>query len=230
MDALLASLFAFPTAIFSVALGIAILYWLLVIAGMLDLDLLSFADHDAGHDPAAGHNANVVLEFLRIGQVPLTIIASIFVTAAWVVSLAASTFVRPLVPGWSWWIFGLAALAAAIAVGAFATGLATAPLARIFAVKGNFSAGDLIGSMVEVTSSTVEPRYGTARHDRPSGEDIIINVGCDPVHVFKRGDKAVVMDYDRATGVYRIAPLPHTRPGFLDGEAEPVPPTPRIPQ
>jgi hypothetical protein len=41
------------------------------------------------------------------------------------------------------------------------------------------------------------------------------------------------MDYDRAAGVYRIAPLPHTRPGFIaesDAVTPPAesPPTPPI--
>jgi hypothetical protein len=76
--------------------------------------------------------------------------------------------------------------------------------------------------MVEVTSSTVDARFGTARHDKPSGEDLILNVVCAPQHTLTRGEQAVVLDYDRATGVYTIAPLPHTRPGFLAAPA-PVP-------
>jgi len=221
MDTFLANLFSFPTAIFSVAMGVAVLYWLLVIVGALDIDLLHIGDHDAGghetdHDAHAGTNPNAILEFLRIGQVPITIIASIFTFLGWSVCLAASTFVRPIVPDWSWWLFGLIALVAALVIAVFGTGLAVAPLAKVFSLDGQPRADDLIGKMVEVTSSEVTPRYGTARHDRPTGEDLILNVSCDPINVFKRGDQAVVLDYDRATGIYRIAPLPHTKPGFLN--------------
>ena len=75
MDALLANLTAFPTVIFSVLMGIAVIYWLFVIVGALDIDLLhvgDFGDHgDAGsHDSEAGHNPNVILEFLGFGKVP----------------------------------------------------------------------------------------------------------------------------------------------------------------
>ena len=233
MDAFLASLFAFPTAIFSVAMGVAVLYWLLVIVGACDIDLLHFGDHDVGHDAGdhdhhVGTNANAVLEFLRVGQVPITIIASIFTFLGWCVCLAASTFIRPIVPDWSWWLFGLVALVAALVTAVFGTGLAVAPLAKVFSLDNQPKADDLIGKMVEVTSSEVTSRFGTARHDRPSGEDLILNVSCDPINVFKRGDQAVVLDYDRATGVYRIAPLPHTKPGFLDESAsEPDQPAPQ---
>jgi hypothetical protein len=238
MDAFIVSLFAFPTAIFSVAMGVAVLYWLLVIVGALDIDLLHVGDHDVGghgghdageHDSHVGTNPNAVLEFLRIGQVPITIIASIFTFFGWSVCLAASTFVRPIVPGWSWWLFGAVALVVALVVAVLGTGVAVAPLAKVFSLDNQPKADDLIGKMVEVTSSEVTSRYGTARHDRPSGEDLILNVSCDPIHVFKRGDQAVVLDYERATGIYRIAPLPHTRPGFLSDPAiepdQPAPPT-----
>lgn len=230
MDAFLASLFSFPTAIFSVAMGVAVLYWLLVIVGGLGIDILHFGDHDAGghevghhggdHDSHAGGNGHVILEFLRLGKVPVTIVASIFTLIAWIVTLTASTFVRPLVPGWSWWLFGLIALAAALVIAFVGTGVAVAPLAKAFSLDSQPKADDLIGKMAEITSTTVSPTFGTARHDRPSGEDLILNVLCEAHHNLKRGDQAVVLDYDRASGVYRVAPLPHTRPGFL-GETEP---------
>lgn len=236
MDAFLTAMFAFPTAAFSVALGVAMLYWLLVILGALDLDLLHIGDHghagghEADHGAHAGHNPNAVLEFLRIGQVPLTIILSLFVLFGWIVSLAATTFVRPHVPGWSWWVFGLIALVAALVAAFVLTGLAVAPLAALFSLKGAHAADDLVGKMVVVTSSTVDTRYGTARYDRPTGEDVLLQVICDAHHQLRRDDQAVVLDYDRASGVYRIAPLPHTRPGFA-AESEPsVPPPPAASQ
>ncbi len=234
MDAFLASLFAFPTAIFSVVMGVAVFYWLLVIVGALDIDALHFGDHDLGghegdHDAHVGTNPNVLLEFLRVGQVPITIIGSIFVFLGWSVCLLAATYIQPLVPGWSWWLFGSVALVVALVVAVLGTGWAVAPLAKLFSLDNQPKADDLIGKMVEVTSTEVTARYGTARHDRLSGEDLILNVGCDPIHVFKRGDQAVVLDYDRASGIYRIAPLPHTKPGFLGETAsepdQPAPPT-----
>lgn len=225
MDAFLASLFAFPTAIFSVAMSVAVVYWLLVIVGAFDIDLLHFGDGDAGdHDAHVGTNPNALLEFLRVGQVPITIIGSIFVFLGWSVTLLATTYIQPLVPDWSWWLFGTVALVVALFVAVIGTGWAVAPLAKLFSLDNQPKADDLIGKMVEVTSTEVTVRYGTARHDRPTGEDLILNVGCDPVHTFKRGDQAVVLDYDRASGIYRIAPLPHTKPGFL-GESESAEPT-----
>lgn len=57
MDEFLAASLSFPTVVFTVLLGIAAVYWLLVIAGALGLDMLDAdggGDH-AGHDIAHGH-------------------------------------------------------------------------------------------------------------------------------------------------------------------------------
>lgn len=233
MDAFLALLFSYPTAIFSVAMGMAVLYWLMVILGALDLDVIHFGDGgDADHDADAGSNPNAVLEFLRVGKVPLTIIVSTFTFIGWSVCLVAGGFLRPLVPGWSWWLFGTAALAGAIFLAMLGTGFLLAPIAKLFSAARQPSADDLIGKLVEVTSSTVDARFGTARHDRLNGEDVLLNVICEAHHHLRRGNQAVVMSYDAATGVCLIAPLPHTQPGFLPepraeqpSGAPPAPPT-----
>ena len=212
MDTLLAVLSAYPTFIFSTLMFAAVLYWLLVIVGMADLHLF---DHDvAGHDGHEGANPFAILDFLRVGQVPLTIIVSTFIFLAWSVSLAAVTLLHPLLP-LPGAVAGSITLAAALVFAFFGTGLAMRPLAALFSLADQPAAGDLVGRMVEVTSSTVDARFGTARHDRPSGEDLILNVVCDPIHRLTKGEQAVVLGYEPSTGVYTIAPLPHTRPGFL---------------
>lgn len=50
MTEFLAAILAFPTAIFTILLGVVILYWLFVLLGALDVDLLGDADLDGGHD------------------------------------------------------------------------------------------------------------------------------------------------------------------------------------
>lgn len=232
MDAILANLTAFPTVIFSVLMGIAVVYWLFVIIGALDIDLLhvgDFGDHgDAGghgeaggHDSEAGHNPNVILEFLGLGKVPLTIILSCFIFVAWSVCFLGGSSVRAALPGWTTWVTSPLIMVSAVVVGFFITGLCMRPLGKLFNLEAKTSAYDLVGKLVIVTSSTVDARFGTARHDTPTGEDMLLNVVCSPVHSLKRDEQAVVMDYDRATGIYTIAPLPHTRPGFLASEEAP---------
>lgn len=226
MEEILAKLTVFPTWIFSILMVAAVLYWLLVILGALDINLIpggdGHGDHAGDHDPSAGHNPNVALEFLNVGKVPITVILSTIVFAGWTVTFFGTTLARSLLPAWSHTLVGLVVLPIALIIGVLAAGWCLRPLAKLFSMQGESSARDLIGRMVLVTSTTVDERFGTARHDAPTGEDMILNVVCSPEHHLGKGEQAVVMEYDRERGLYTIAPLPHTRPGFLadDGKAQ----------
>ncbi len=230
MGELLAVLLGWPTAPLTVLMGLAVLYWIFVILGALHIDLIPFdghgdAGHDVGHDGHdLGHgNPNVVLEFLRVGQVPLTIIISIFVAVAFCVCMMATFYLHRWLPGGLWWLIDLATLAGSLVLAFFTTGLAMRPLGKALSVDGAMASTSLVGRMVTITSSTVDAKFGTALYDMPgTGQDIILNCVCTDGTLAK-GEQAVVMDYDRATGVYVIAPLPHTRPGFLPEPAAPAP-------
>ena len=50
MTEFLTAILAFPTVVFTILLGVVILYWLFVLLGALDVDLLGDADLDGGHD------------------------------------------------------------------------------------------------------------------------------------------------------------------------------------
>ena len=227
MDAFLTALASFPVNLLGVLMGIAVLYWLLVVAGLLGIDLIPF-DHDHAGDP--GHNPNLVAEWLRLGRVPLTIVLSILVAAAWLLALTASLLLAPWLTAWPGWLAGALVLLGSLLGALLLTGLAVRPLARVFALADAPDARSLIGLPVEVTSSTVDARFGTARHDRVGGDQIMLNVVCAPHHRLRKGDQAVVMDLDPATGVATIAPLPHTRPGFLaEPPAAPDPAAPAVP-
>ena len=96
MNELLQSSLQFPTVVFTIALGIALVYWLFVLVGALDLDLLGsghpdfdvdvsgvhadVGDASGGHDAGGGHDADGdadadgggVWTMLGLGTVPLT--------------------------------------------------------------------------------------------------------------------------------------------------------------
>lgn len=50
MTEFLTAILAFPTAVFTILLGVVIVYWLFVLLGALDIDLLGDADLHGGHD------------------------------------------------------------------------------------------------------------------------------------------------------------------------------------
>lgn len=205
---------------FTVLLIAAILYWLMVILGALDLDILHLGHgHDAGHDAGHGgshgsgshdsshdgeshlHGGMVhgLLEFLSIGKVPLTIILSILVLVGWMVGMSAVLVLH------LWWPVVLAlALSVAIPV----TGFACRPLRAIFSVlDGGVHMGvSLVGREARITSTTCDAHFGTATCEADGAEVLLRVAAIRPELVFQRDAIVVIADHAVERDLYLVAP------------------------
>jgi hypothetical protein len=224
MSEFLAALLAFPTIAYSVLLALALLYWLSVIIGALDLDLFSPDAGDAGGDMApGGHTSHGFLEFLSIGRVPVTITASVFLLIAWFLAMLAELTLRaPLSSVISGPLFSGLLIPGTIIPAVFITGLAVRPLRWVFAQVSEHGETGLVGRMVKITSLTVDHQFGTAVCEN-AGPGILMNVFCRDGVQLKRDDMAVVVEFDAAKNLYLVAPFSHV-PAEVDRLAAPVPP------
>src|SRR5687768_9584421 len=86
MNELFEASLRFPVVVFTIGLGIVLVYWVFVLLGALDIDLLGGGDHDVGHD---GHHidADGVFAKLGLGVVPITITVSLIMLVGWTGSL-----------------------------------------------------------------------------------------------------------------------------------------------
>ncbi|ALO12563.1 hypothetical protein AQF52_6977 [Streptomyces venezuelae] len=75
MDELLSAAFGFPVLLFSVAVVAAVGFWLLVLCGV--------AEHGA-------FDSDVDTQTLRLGRVPVSVAASVFLLAGWLLSLTGA--------------------------------------------------------------------------------------------------------------------------------------------
>ena len=214
-----------PTVLYTALLAVAALYWALVALGAFDIDLFQLdIDADASGDGIHPHG---FLEFLSLGRVPVTVLATFWVTFAWFLCLVGEVFVRvrlgDLLPSAVYdWSMGATAFFAAVPL----AGLAGRPLRGLFTVQEAPTRLGVVGSPATVTSVTADERFGTAVADL-HGDEIILNVVTRPGVSMAKGDAAVVVEYDDARDLYLIAPLPHLQPGFLDqaaGDAGALPP------
>lgn len=205
-----AALLAFPTIAYSVLLALALLYWLTVIIGALDVDLFSPEVGDAGGDMAAGgHHGHGFLEFLSVGRVPVTITASVFVFIGWFLCMLAELLLRaPLAAVISGPMFSLALVPASLIPAVFFTGLVVKPLRHLFSLVSEHGEAGLVGRMVRITSLTADHQFGTAVCDN-AGPGILMNVFCRDGVQMKRDEMAVVVDFDASRNLYLIAPFGH---------------------
>lgn len=223
MADLLTTCLTAPTVVYTALLGLVAAYWLLVAVGAFDIDLLDAeVDLDAGGDGLHPHG---LLEFLSLGQVPVTLLATFLVTFGWFLCLVGEVALRgtlgALLPGRVYdWAMGVGAALAAVPL----TGLAARPLRGLFTLRQAVSKRGIVGSALTVTSVTADERFGTAVAE-VGGDEIILHVVTRAGVTMAKGDAGVVVEYDDERDRYLIAPLPHLQPGFLEAPArDPAPP------
>jgi len=224
VNELLQSSLQFPTVVFTVALGIALVYWLFVLLGALDLDLLGsghpdfdvdvsgvhadVGDASGGHDAGGGHDADGdadadgggVWTMLGLGTVPLTISISFILLVGWVGSLLAMHYlVGDSGIGKALLLPLMLILALPIAA------LLVKPLAPVFRIKEGKSNADYVGHVCTITTNTVDDTFGFANIE-DGGSLVQISVRCDKAGKLARGDKALVIEFDPARRTFVVEP------------------------
>ncbi len=191
MNELIQASLRFPTVVFTIGLGIVLVYWLFVLLGALDIDLLGGADGDV--------DTSGLFAKLGFGVVPITITASVTLLAGWVGSLLVMQHVTE-----TWAAFVV--LAAALMVGLGITRLLVRPLAPVFEVKEGKSNRDYVGHTCVIDTGRVDDAFGQATVE-DGGTVLVISVRCDRSDQLARGDKALIIDFDDTRQAYLVEPI-----------------------
>ncbi|MEZ5480371.1 MAG: hypothetical protein R3E95_23680, partial [Thiolinea sp.] len=120
MAAFLEIVFSFPTLVFSILLLVIMLYWLVALLGMMELDILD-GDADLDSETEGGFFASWLSKF-KLDGLPLTIILSAVTLVSWVLCVLAVHFIYPQIPE-SWvqmllggWLLAITPVVAALLV------------------------------------------------------------------------------------------------------------------
>ena len=223
MNELLEASIRFPTVVFTIGLGIALIYWLFVLLGALDIDLLGGGDiGDAATGGAKGGaealkgaggdvDADGVFSKLGLGVVPVTITVSLILLVGWVGSLLVMHYTTA-----SW--VAMIVLPAMLVVGILVTSVLVRPIAPVFAIKEGMHNRDYVGHTCTIDTGHVDDGFGQATvHD--GGNVLVIPVRCDRTGKLSRGDKALIIDFDEARQAYLVEPVADMLPSSSSGEA-----------
>jgi len=224
MQEFLQIILSFPTALYTLLLGVSVLYWIFVILGALDLDIFHMdADLDVDVDVAlpgadlhvdahvdaptadgdvSGGGALVrLLSALGWTGVPITITLSVFFLLNW-----ALTYVGV----WQLGKYGAAAELAVflgcMAVSAAGASLVTRPLRRMFKIQRRVGGDNLIGRSVVITSGQVNEQLGRALLD-DGAIRLDLSVRSDAPNGLARGMEALIIGYDHERHVYFVEPM-----------------------
>ncbi|RBW50227.1 hypothetical protein [Marinobacter sp. F3R11] len=125
METFFSVAFSFPTMVFSILLCVAIVYWLISLLGMGDVD--TDGDIDASGDFSG------LMVTLGLQGVPLPLVLTLLFLLGWLASYFIDLIFGALVPpGLLHWLYGVAVIFAAFVVGVLATSVVIRPLRPLF--------------------------------------------------------------------------------------------------
>ena len=214
MDVLLDIIQSFPTALWSIPLGVSMFFWLLTMLGALDIEMLDVdvdaspdveADIDISGDVQHGGLLHGISDALAIGTVPTTIVISSISTFGWISSVLGELtiaaisreFIGPI-------LYGLLAMVVTFLFAVWLTTLVVKPLKRIFITHIEHGQIHLIGQVATITSSKVTDNFGIAAI---AGKDLILNVICENENTLSKGDEVSIVAYDEEKNHYTVAAL-----------------------
>lgn len=201
---------SFPPVVFSFGLIAVVVYWIVVILGALDVDIVGVG----GDVEAEVEGGGSFWSAFGFGAVPFTVVLSLWITLGWIVTVLGTTWVRSadmVIPAAA---SGIATLVAGIGVGMLGAKLLSGPLSKIFADAPATAHRDLIGKVCVVRTGTVTTDSGQAELSEEDGTIHLINVrrslhepaGIDD-ELFARHSKLVIFDYDETSKVFLVVPV-----------------------
>ncbi|MFD3748031.1 hypothetical protein [Nocardia sp. NPDC058633] len=197
------AILTFPTALFTFALLVVAGFWLLVLFGGAETDML---DGTESGSAISGSDA------LGLGGVPVTVAVTGVVALSWFASLIGTVVVGATgATGIVAILAGTVVLVVAVVAAVAGTRLVVIPLRRFFREDARLSRQDFIGRVCVVRTGHVDTEFGQAELTSADGSSAIIQVRQSALHAVAaplvRGDSAVVFEYDPATDAFWVAAL-----------------------
>jgi hypothetical protein len=238
---------SFPSVVYTVLLGVVLIYWTFVMVGVIHIGegsegaleghldgatkgmLEGAVDHlggghaevgdiaggdghdldigDADDGADGGHGAlAAIMSALHLRSVPATVVISLIVTFAWLVSVVSMQLLTRAAPALHGGLLSLGVLLAAFVLALPLTSIAARPLAKVFAPKHAPAKVDFIGRTCVVRTGSVTSKFGEATlHD--GGAGLVLRVRIDDGKQLARGEQALIVDYDAERETYLVEPM-----------------------
>lgn len=215
MEQLLEVASQFPTIIYSTLLGIVVVYWLVGMLGLFDLDLSGDLDLDLDMDidsdieidtdVSVGGLTGFMLTFGFVG-VPFSLVFSILILMGWLISFYLQLYFLDWLPeGWLYYLVGTLSSIIVFMLAIPITSILIRPLKGIFKSAETTLSNNLVGKEAIISTKTISETFGQARLFN-EGAEIILDVRCAPEHILKKGDKVLVLQYHKENHIYLVAP------------------------
>ncbi|HMO12858.1 MAG TPA: DUF1449 family protein [Pirellulaceae bacterium] len=182
-------------------LGAVLMYWLLVILGVLGVDVLDF---DSGIDGVAESKTALLgafKAFLQVGEIPIALMVSLFALLFWFTTVCANHYLNP---EYAWWVMMLITVPAIVG-SLLLTRLLLMPLRPLFR-KDEASLETrwtLIGRQASVNTLELNDQFGEIRIEN-DGPPLILNARSATGQRLKQGEVVAIVGYDKVGDYYLV--------------------------
>lgn len=205
--------FLMVNAIPTFFLILSLLYWLIVILGLIDMNMLDFevetpeaeveidVDVDADVETEVSISwMNNILTFFNIGKVPFMIFFTFFALSCWVASILMNYYVNPM----NSFFFSLLLFIPNFISSLFVAKFVTIPFVKIFEKLADESLAlkNAVGKKCIVIIPVSPNKMGQAEI-KDNGTVLRINAISDS-HSFEKGSEALVIDFIKEKNQYLI--------------------------
>jgi hypothetical protein len=194
---------AWPALPFTVLLGLVVLYWLLVLLGAFEIDLLDVDfDHVMEAKQASLADWGMMgVKWFNLGDVPLMVWLTVLALASWLITL---TFDRNLENPTTGEL--AVVIARNFGLGLLAAKVITQPLKGKLKHKEPTTAREMLGRTCVITTSEATAEFGYADCQIEDGAPLKLNVRA-VADAIPKGATARIIDYSPETGIYYIEPV-----------------------
>lgn len=185
----------------TILLGLVLVYWLLVIIGVVGVELFEF---DLGVDAEGIEQGQLgllpgVLQFFHLGDVPVTVFGSVFALLYWTGTMLANHYLNP---GWSLAMGGLL-LVGCVLTSLLVTRLVILPAVPFFR-RMNAADQERVrpGQLARVSTSELTGTFGEVTIEQ-NGPPIVLNARCSGARLV-RGDLVELLVHNPETNSWQV--------------------------
>ncbi|AFM05527.1 Protein of unknown function (DUF1449) [Bernardetia litoralis DSM 6794] len=205
--------------IYGVLGGISVGIWLVSAIGLFSHsaiegffphpDLDTDIDLDVDADADGFSLGEGFMNFLSVGQVPISIILTILffiqaIIGVWMNQFAINQF--ELSMSWQLWTMFVVNFGISFLVATFIAGFVLKPIKPFFRDYGIVrTANSLIGKVAVISSSKVTKNFGSAIFKLDGGEIVDLSVRtAEKEDIFVKGQKVVIVDFNDEKNIYSV--------------------------
>ncbi|GAA1460183.1 YqiJ family protein [Nocardiopsis exhalans] len=201
MGVFLGTAFGFPTVLFTPLLIVVLGYWIFVVVGAADTEMLDSVNADGD---AAGLSA--VLSKAGLGRVPVTVALTMLICVAWFVSMMGSILTTLIEITSTPLLYALGAvvlLIALVAAWAVTSGVVMG-FQRFLPKRRGDSKHELVGRTCVIRIGEAREDFGQAEITTAGGAAISIPVRTTSGEVLPLGSTALIFDHSPGDDVFLV--------------------------